>query len=57
MNGLHELLKDDKRGQAADPAAVEREQAELLIRHGWRATAANLRPWGQCATLVVGLNG
>jgi hypothetical protein len=33
VDSLHELLEDDERGQATDPATVEREQAEVLVRH------------------------
>ena len=40
VNSLHELAEDHQRGQAADPAAIEREQAELVVGHGQRAAAA-----------------
>lgn len=33
VDRLHKLLKDHQRRQAANPAAVEREQAEPLIGH------------------------
>ena len=35
INSLHKLLEDDERGQAADPATIEREQAEILVWHPW----------------------
>ena len=40
VDSFHELAEDHQRGQAADPAAIEREQAELVVGHGQRAAAA-----------------
>jgi hypothetical protein len=38
IDGFHELLEDHQGGQATDAAAVEREQAEFVGRHGGSTT-------------------
>ena len=40
VDRLNDLLEDHQREQATYPAAIEREQAELLVGHGQRAAAA-----------------
>ena len=36
VDRIHELLQDLKRRQAADAAAIEGKQAEVVLWHGWK---------------------
>ena len=58
VDSLHELLEDNKRGQAADPAAIEREEAEVLVWHRWGAKGLSvnigMRSWLSSWEVEVG---